>query len=243
MDIEKSFTFPFEDKEWTSKLGLGAAIALVPILNFAWYGYMVGIIRNVMHDVAEPLPTWDDIGKKLTDGLILFVAGVIYALPILLLVCLPLSVIAFSGVLSGVRDMEDISRVIAGAGGALFVGVLCVAGLYGLLLSILHPAILVMFAREGTFASCFKVREAFDMISRHAGPFFTAWALSLAASLGVGMVVAFANAILNWIPCVGWIVGLGLSALSGVYIAAIYGHLFGQFGRETFGQTQLATAS
>jgi hypothetical protein len=239
VNIEKSFSFPFEDKEWTSKLGLGAAIALVPILNFAWYGYMVGIIRNVMNEVTEPLPTWDDFGKRFTDGLILFAAGIIYALPIFLLVCLPLSVLAFSGVLSGVRDMEDAARTIAGAGGALFVGVLCIAGLYGLLLSILHPAILVMFAREGTFASCFKVREALDMISRHAGPFFIAWAMGLAASLGVGMIVAFANAIISWIPCVGWIVGLGLSALSGVYIAAVYGHLFGQFGREAFGQSQI----
>ena len=46
MDAEKSFTFPFEDKEWISKLGLGAVISLVPILNFAWSGYLVGIIRN-----------------------------------------------------------------------------------------------------------------------------------------------------------------------------------------------------
>ena len=57
MNIEKSFTFPFEDKQWISKLGLGAVIGLVPILNFAWSGYMIGIIRNVMNNMTEPLPT------------------------------------------------------------------------------------------------------------------------------------------------------------------------------------------
>ena len=72
MDAEKSFTFPFEDTEWVSKLGLGALISMVPILNFAWSGYLVDIIRNVMNNDAEPLPTWDDLGKKFNDGLILF---------------------------------------------------------------------------------------------------------------------------------------------------------------------------
>ena len=69
MDIGKSFSFAFEDKQWLSKLGLGAVIAMVPILNFAWSGYMVEIIRNVMKNVQEPLPNWDDIGKKFSEGL------------------------------------------------------------------------------------------------------------------------------------------------------------------------------
>jgi hypothetical protein len=114
-----------------------------------------------------------------------------------------------------------------------------VFGLYGLLLSIIHPVILVMFAREGTFASCFKLREAFGLISRNAGPFFTAWGLSLLVNLGVGLAMAFVNTILSFIPCLGTLVSLALSLLAGVYIIAVYAHLFGQFGREAFGQNQL----
>ncbi|HSB00872.1 MAG TPA: DUF4013 domain-containing protein [Anaerolineales bacterium] len=239
MDIEKSFTFPFEDKEWTAKLGLGAAIGLVPILNFAWSGYMVGIIRNVMSNTPEPLPTWDDLGRKFTDGLIIVAASLIYALPMLILLCLPLSAMAFSGILSGNSDMEELARTLAGAGSVLFICLLCVFGLYGLLLSIIHPAILVMFAREGTFASCFKLREAFDLISRNARSFFTAWGLSLLVNLGVGLAIGFVNAIVSFIPCLGTLVGLALSLLAGAYIITVYAHLFGQFGREAFGQNQL----
>jgi len=50
MNIGKSFSFMFEDKQWVSKLGLGALITFIPILNFAWTGYMVGVIRNVMNN-------------------------------------------------------------------------------------------------------------------------------------------------------------------------------------------------
>ncbi len=240
MDIEKSFSFPFEDKEWSSKLGLGAAISLVPILNFAWYGYTVGILRNVMNNASEPLPTWEDLGKRFTDGLILFAAMLIYASPLLIMICLPLSLAGFGGILSGNNDMREIGQTIATAGGFLLLGFLCLFFLYGLIVSIVSAAIMVIFAREGTFASCFKLGEAFALISRNAGSFFTAWGMSLVASLAVGLVVGFVNAVLGWIPCFGWIISLGLSALSGVYITAVYAHLLGQFGREAFGQNQLA---
>ncbi|MCC7512114.1 MAG: DUF4013 domain-containing protein, partial [Anaerolineae bacterium] len=83
MDINKAFTYPFEDKQWISKLGMGAIIGLIPILNFAWTGYMVGLLRNVSNGEAEPLPNWDNIEKKFMDGLILAAAGLVYGLPIL----------------------------------------------------------------------------------------------------------------------------------------------------------------
>ena len=239
MNIEKSFRFPFEDNQWPSKLGLGALITIVPILNFAWTGYLVDIIRNVMNNAAEPLPNWDDLGKKLSEGLILFAASLVYVSPILILMCLPVSMMAFSGLISGNSDLEDIGRVISGAGGVLFSGLLCVFVLYGLALSVIYPAILVIFSREATFASCFKLREAFDLISRNAGPFFTAWGLSLAAGLAVGVAIGFLNILVGWIPCIGWIISLVLSLGSGVYIAAVYAHLFGQFGEIVFGHTQL----
>jgi uncharacterized protein DUF4013 len=242
MNIEKSFRFPFEDKQWLSKLGLGALITIVPILNFAWSGYLVDIIRNVMNNTAEPLPNWDDLGKKFSEGLILFAASLVYASPILILMCLPLSMLAFSGLISESSHMEDIGRVITGAGGVLFSGLLCVFVLYALALSVIYPAILVMFSREATFASCFKLREAFDLINRNAGPFFTAWGLSLVGGVGVGLAIGILNILVGWIPCVGWIVSLVLSLGSGVYIAAVYAHLFGQFAAVVFGQPQLTPA-
>ena len=241
MNAEKSFAFPFEDQEWISKLGLGAIISLVPILNFAWSGYLVGIIRNVMNNDAEPLPTWDNLEKNFSEGLILFGAGLVYAFPILVALCLPLGVTASSSLFSGNRGMEDIARTLTGAGGVLFFCFLGILLLYGLLLSILYPAILVMFSREGTFASCFKLGEAFALISKNAGPFFTAWILSVAASLGAGLLVGFVNMVVSFVPCVGWIVGLALSMISGVYATAVYAHLFGQFGRAAFAGERVGT--
>jgi hypothetical protein len=232
MNAEKSFSFPFEDKDWVSKLGLGALISMVPILNFAWSGYLVEILRNVMNNHPEPLPTWDDLGKKFNEGLILFGAGLVYALPVLITLCLPLSLTAFSGLFSDNSALQENSQRMMEAGGVLFFCFIGVFLLYGLLLSILYPAILVLFAREGTFASCFKLREAFGMISKNPAAFFTAWGLSVVASIGVGLIIAFVNLVVSWVPCIGWIIGMLLSMISGAYITAVYAHLFGQFGRD-----------
>lgn len=242
MNIEKSFRFPFEDQQWLSKLGLGALITIVPILNFAWSGYLVGIIRNVMNNAVEPLPAWDDLDKKFADGLILFAAGVVYVVPILILVGLPLSIIAFSSLLSGNSHMEHMGRTLANAGLFLLYGLSCVFILYAIVLSVIYPAILVLFSREGTFASCFKLREAFELISKNAAPFFTAWGLSIVGGIGVGLIVGVFNLIIGWIPCVGWIASIVLSLVSGVYIAAVSAHLFGQFNALAFGQHLLTGA-
>jgi hypothetical protein len=204
---------------------------------------MVGIIRNVMNNTGEPLPTWDDLGRKFTDGLILFAASLIYILPMLVLLLLPLGISAFSGVLAANGTVEDLARTIGAAGGVLFAGYLCILFLYGLAFSLLYPAIMVMFAREGTLASCFKLGEAFRLISRNAGAFFTAWGISLAASLGVSLAISFVGLVLGWIPCLGGLLSLALSLASVVYTSVVYAHLFGQFERTALGQTQLVPVS
>jgi hypothetical protein len=239
MDIGKSFSYPFEDKQWVSKLGLGAVISLVPILNFAMTGYMIQIVRNLMSDVQEPLPNWDDLGKKFMDGLMLVLAGLVYALPIIVLSCLPLSVLSVPAMLSGNGNTQDIAEALTGVGSVLLVGMSCLFVVYGLVLSVIFPAIYVNYAKEGTFASCFKLGEVFKIIRENAGAFFTAWGMSLVAGLVVGLVAGVVNMVLGWIPCVGWIISIVITLGIGVYLSVIYAHLFGQFGRQAFGQTSL----
>lgn len=243
MNISKSFSFAFEDQQWVSKFGLGALITLVPILNFAWTGYMVELMRNVMNNTAKPLPSWDDIGRKFSDGLILVLAGLVYALPILVVACLPLSIMIIPAILSGNADTESIANAIAGVGSAVFFCLLCVFMIYALALSVVYPAILVLYAREGTFAACFKFREVFDLIGKNSSPFFTAWAVNIGVSFAVSFVVGIAQTILSFIPCLGWIAALVLTFGVIIYTSVVYAHLFGQFGNIAFTQGESLTST
>ena len=234
MDINKSFSFAFEDSQWVNKLGIGALITLIPILNFAWTGYTVDLMRNVMKDAVEPLPTWDDLGQKFTDGLMLFVAGFVYVLPILVVTCLPLSFMVVPAILSGNSDTQDIADAIAAAGSAVFFCLLCIFFLYMLAFSVIYPAITVLFAREGSFASCFKFREVFDLIRKNSSAFFTAWAVNIGVSLAASVALGILQTILGFIFCIGWIISLVLTFGVIVYTSVVSAHLFGQFGRIAF---------
>lgn len=231
MDIGKSFSFPFEDNQWISKFGLGGLITMIPIVNFAWTGYMVELLRNVINGVSQPLPNWDDFGKKFMDGLLLTVAGLVYALPVLIVICLPMGFMIVPAILSGNRDLQGIANAIAGAGGLLFTCLLCVFMIYGLVLSVIYPAILIIFAREGTLASCFKFRAVFDLINKNMSPFLTAWGVSIAAGFGISLVSGIIQAMLSVIPCLGWIVAFVLTIATVIYSSTVYAHLFGQFGQ------------
>lgn len=243
MNVGKSFSFVFDDKQWVSKLGLGALVTLIPILNFAWSGYMVGIIRNVMNGASEPLPTWDDLGKKFMDGLLLTAAGFVYALPIILVICLLLSFMIVPAVLAGDSDFQGLANAVAGLGTVLFILLSCVFIVYVLALSVVYPAILVIFAREGTFASCFNFREVFSLIGKNTTPFVTAWAVNIGLSFIIGIVIGIAQTVLNFIPCIGQIASIVITFGVVVYATAVYAHLFGQFGNVAAGQgTSLTTA-
>jgi Sec-independent protein secretion pathway component TatC len=96
MDIGKSFTFVFEDKDWITKILIAAAILLLGII-FSWMlliplilayallsGYGVEILRQVVRGDLDKLPEWDDWGALLIEGVKVIVIGLVYALPLII---------------------------------------------------------------------------------------------------------------------------------------------------------------
>jgi hypothetical protein len=235
MEMGRSFTFPFQDRSWLSKLLIAAVISLVPILNFALVGWMVEIARRVMSHELEELPGWDDFGKKWMGGLYYTVAGFIYALPVILVLCIlggiNLSAIAMASNSSSTQD--TINAIMAGSGVVIFC-LSCLMALYGLLLSVLMPGLLVHYAKEGTFGSLFKLGVVYGKIRENAATFFTAWIVALVFAFVAGLALGGAGAILSVIPCIGWIAALFISMLATPYISAVYSHLFGQYGDKAY---------
>ncbi len=226
MDVGKSFTFAFEDQDWLKKLGLGVLIALVPILNFAWTGYMVEIIRRVSEGRALPLPDWDDLGKKFVDGLIIAFAGFVYMLPGMLLFILPLALVIIP-LLVGNQDVQTILGVISAG---IYLALFALWVIYIILFSLLFPAIQVHFARTGTLGACFQIAEIFRLAFSNAGDYFTAWLVNILAGLFGGMLIGLVSGLGALIPCIGWIFSAAVSMLGSVWLGTIFCHLFGRVG-------------
>lgn len=224
MDIGKSFSYPFEDDEWLTKLFLGAIISAVPILNFAWTGYTVDIMRNVIDGVSMPMPAWSDFGDKFVKGFLVWAAGFIYTLPALIIACLPLGFLIIPATMESSNTTETLISVFTGIG-ILF---LCLLVLYLLAFSFFFPAVYINFARKGTFGSCFEISEIIKIVSQNTRKYLTAWLVSIVGAIVVGIIVMLVSLVLAIIPCIGWLITWVISALSSVYIFTLYSHLFGQ---------------
>lgn len=240
MQFEKAFSYQFEDPQWPAKLGLGALISLVPILNFALVGYMVAIMRNVVAQAAEPLPHWDDLGRKFMDGLLVTLAGFIYAIPMLALLAVPAVLLLAARVSSSNSGLQDFSSALGALGGLVLAPVIFLLFLYALLLSIIRPAILVLFSRDGTFSSCFRLGEMIQLIRRNARLFFLTWLIVILASMAVGFVVSLAGTLISWIPCIGWLAAIVLGLGSAIYLVSVDAYLFGQFRAAAIGPSAVA---
>lgn len=226
MDIGKSFSFPFEDERWLSKSVIGAIVAIVPIVNFAWLGYLIELLRAVMAGTPKPLPEWGNFGEKWVKGLLLTFASMIYAIPALILACIPLTML---GGLSATQESnlsDQLGGLLAGVGGIFG----CLILVYSLFLTFILPAIYINYARNSTFSALFEFGRIIKIATDELGKYVTAWLVSLLAGIVVGLVVGILTALVGWIPCVGWALAWLVSAVGSVYIFYIYGHLFGQVG-------------
>ncbi len=228
MDISKSLTYASEDKEWLTKLGVGTLISFVPVLNLAYHGYLVEMLRNVADRRPLPLPTWDNLEKKFLEGLKLALAQFVYGLPAFILFFVP---VLF--VLPAFFDNQDVQTILVTVGGAVTLGLICILGLYLLAFSFVVPAIQLNFARKGTFGSCFQFGEIIGLIRANTSDYLTAWL----ATLGIGAVLYIAIAVVisvvNFIPCIGFIfslVALPFTVFAGVWFGTVHAYLFGQVG-------------
>ena len=229
MDSGKSISYAFEDENWLSKLGVGALISLVPILNFAWLGYLVDIMRNVSDGQAEPLPGWDELGEKFTKGLYISIAGLIYSLPGLLFLCLPFGFI----LIPLFSEYQDLQQALTIGASLASIAMFCCIGFYFLLFSFIFPAVNLNFARQGTFQACFRLREIIGLITTHTGDYLIAWLVAIVAGLAITVLLGIIGLILGWIPCLGQILLWAVGAIAGAYTGAVYAHLFGQIGTVT----------
>jgi hypothetical protein len=224
MQLGKAFGFIFDDNKWVSKLLLGGLISIVPILNFAWPGYTNEIIRRVARGDPDPLPTWDDLGTKFMQGLLFVIATFIYTLPIIIVSSLTSIPAALGSAVGG-----DTGEVLNTLGAGASVGVSCLIGIYGILLSLLLPAAQINYVRKNTFASLFELGTIYKIATADVGSYLIAWLGYFLISILVGVVIAIAFVPLMLLLCLGWVLLLVLFMVANPFIQCVYGHLFGQY--------------
>jgi hypothetical protein len=222
MDIQRAFTFLWQDPDWLRKLGTGVALILISILLspiligilgfFILTGYSVRLLQNVRDGVPYPMPEWDQWGEDMVNGLKLGGAFVLYSIPIF---------IAMIPTVLGAALTEE-----SGAGNLIGVPLLvvgiCLTVLYGLFLAVAQPGITLAFARDLRFGSALDFSAVWEWTRANIGPVIIVTLVYLAASA----VLPFAATLIGALLCiVGLIVTIPLATLA---LTLMQAHLFGQ---------------
>ncbi|NOZ48474.1 MAG: DUF4013 domain-containing protein [Chloroflexi bacterium] len=218
MDIGKSISFVFEDKQWLPKILIGGLVLFGTIL-LSWtvigliigigllLGYALEVLQNVRRGQAQPLPEWDEWGDKAVKGIKLLVVYFVWSLP-LLLFAVPSTLVSFLG------NGNNTGAVIS----LLMFCLSCLMFLYGILLTVLMPAITIKFAENESIADGFAFSDIFRFTRENIGDIIIVvlvlWAVQIIAGI-VGTILC--------------LIGL---LFTGFWSYLVQAHLFGQIGLD-----------
>lgn len=201
----ETLTYMFKDPRWVGKVLLGALFGIIPIVNFVTGGYVLRVIDNIRTDTDPPLPEWGgDFGKLWTSGLILWVIGLIYGIPLWIL----------GGIIGGVAGSSD-----SGAATAVSVIFGLIAFVYAILVIFWVQGVIVNYAVKRNFGSGFEFGNIWALIKANAGRMLMTVVFVIVVSIIIGVV----SAILIIIPCVGcilsWVVGFAAAFYTMLVVA------------------------
>ena len=221
MDIGKAYTFIPEEDDWIKKIIIGGVLALFSFLFipiFFLFGYQIAVVRKVMKGDVHPLPEWEDWGKMFMDGLVIWVAQIVYALPVILLSLCSLIIL----VPASTDPSGDIGASFSGAAIFGLVVLSCLVLLFSIALAFIVPALYVQYAKMGEFGSLFQVGEIINIAREHFVDILIVFVAAIAAGIVLGLV--------TWIPICGWFI---LAPLGSVWIMVATAFLYGQIAAKT----------
>lgn len=188
VDIGRAYTFITSDPKWISKILIGAAVSLVPILNLALYGYALDILKRVYLGADLPLPEWDDFGDYFVRGLLVTVGVLIWQLPIILLLC----PVIFAG-------------AVLESGFVFFLGLVCIVPVGIVFSAVVSQLVAARYALSGEFSSMFEFADIAAEARRGIGVLLLAVLVYIAASL-VGAVAGIITCGIGFFVISPWLV-------------------------------------
>jgi uncharacterized protein DUF4013 len=177
-DFLKPLTFVFDDPRWVQKVLIGGLFIIASFILigvFFIFGYMARLARNVIRGDQNPLPEWDDLGEYFSEGVKLFLVGLIYAIPIAIvamILIVPMAIMGNNSDNETVRSMAGMSATC----------IWCLVFPLGLALSLWLPGALLMVIVTGDFKAGFDFGRIFRFIRANIGNYLLSFVVAIVAS-------------------------------------------------------------
>jgi Sec-independent protein secretion pathway component TatC len=189
--------------KWVRWILLVISTIIFPLI----LGYMMEVYRG-----KKPAPEMEHWGKLFVDGLKLFVAGLIYAIPviIILIVFIGGSIISVMPLLQGNPDMMVTNpEAFMGALAGILIGII-IAIIVGFIIGLISTIGMVRLARTDRFGEAFNFSAILTTI-RTIG--WGTYIVALIVLFIVAFIFALILNIIMAIPFIGWLIYLFLLPL------------------------------
>jgi hypothetical protein len=211
MDFVRAIQFPFEDRDWPTKVVVGTLLSLLPFMG---QGYQITVARNVIRGKEDPLPGTENLGQVAADGVMATIAALVYMLPLLPFMCV-------MGAMMGATGDSDVGGLMA------MCLSLCVLGaglIYAVPAWTLYHMGIIHYSETGNFVEFLRIGALWHDVRDNLGTMLMLWVYLIVLVLAV-----LALSAVLWITCVGL-------PLMGFCSLVVSGHLIGQTGLEIRGE-------
>lgn len=225
MDVGKSFTYMFEDKDWIVKILIGGGILFLGAI-FSWLllipliaaiavvlGYYLMALRNVYEGNPNPLPEWTNLGEMFRKGIGAVGGLFVWAIPAIVLSCcgyLPI-------LIAQQANRNGDANAATGILGLFGACIICLAVLVGIATALFSYAPFTNYALTNQMSTFWDFRGNWQFIKNNTGNYVMAFLLTIVA----GIIGAVAGSI----TC-----GL-LTTFTSFWAYLVAAHLFGQVAR------------
>ena len=158
--------------------GLFYVAAFLIIGIFFIMGYCARLARNVIAGIPNPLPEWDDLGEYFGEGLGLFVIGLAYMAPVVVIVA---GIFIPAILVAGSVDEE----VLRNASGGAMSCAWCLIFPLSLAVSFFLPGGLLLAVVERRFTAAFEFGRLWAFIKGNFANYLLAYVVYLVARFAV----------------------------------------------------------
>jgi hypothetical protein len=231
----QTLRFPFDDSRWQAKALIGGLLGIGSmffppfslVLALPLSGYSLRLMRLVIQGKEPVLPEWDDWGELFTDGIKAWVVGLVYSLPMLVIICCSFG--CFFSIFPLMAAAGDTRRMALAFAGSMVLYEMLIFVVVAVIFWIMIPTLyyemvaLTRLAATGSLNSAFEFREVFQLGRKGFRNYLLAF-IGLYGILGIIYMITMAVSYTIVLSCL-FPVLIGAMTIYGVVLC---GELFGK---------------
>jgi hypothetical protein len=156
-DVGRAFSFIFHQRNWGSKLVLGAMVMLLCLVGVGIpviVGYLIRVTQRVMNGDEDLLPDWNDLGVMFVAGFKFCIVYLVFLLPVLAMLVPMLGLAVIASATDSTAAFDLLLAVYA-------FGVVLIIIPYSIFLQAVSPIIAYRYARRERMSDALNIRAIF----------------------------------------------------------------------------------